>query len=52
MPYQLGPGFAQIGALYGSPLGGKLTAELVIIMRTLMFSPTIWIQIMDSNLLT
>ena len=28
MPYQLGPGFAQIGILYGSPLGGEVTAEI------------------------
>tara|TARA_B100000925_G_C21938845_1_gene443614 strand:+ start:464 stop:1048 length:585 start_codon:yes stop_codon:yes gene_type:complete len=27
MPYPLGPGFAQLGALYGTPLGGKLTSE-------------------------
>ena len=28
MPYPLGPGFAQIGALYGTPLGGKVTMEM------------------------
>ena len=28
MPYQLGPGFAQIGILYGAPLGGEVTAEI------------------------
>ena len=28
MPYPLGPGFAQLGALYGTPLGGKATMEL------------------------
>ena len=27
MPYPLGPGFAQLGALYGTPLGGKFTSE-------------------------
>ena len=28
MPYPLGPGFAQIGALYGTPFGGKATMEM------------------------
>ena len=28
MPYPLGPGFAQIGALFGTPLGGKVTVDM------------------------
>ena len=28
MPFPLGPGFAQIGALFGTPLGGKVTVDM------------------------